>query len=105
MFKADRQYTDLTRIYSIPRRKLLWEDVEKKYGSPDESNVEGYFIDDEPEIKEKEKPTGKERERKPDNERERDYFDTEYTQEQERRDYQEYMENKLDILYSAGFGR
>ena len=66
MLKADRQFTDLTKIYSIPRRQLLWQDVEKKYGSPDESNVEGYWLDDEPEIKEKEKPTGKERQKQDD---------------------------------------
>jgi len=89
-------------------RKLMKEvvdyrEIEEKYGSPDESNVEGYFIDDEF-VEEKEKSTGKERERQPDNERPRDYYDRDYTQEQERRDYQEYQDAKLDPLFSAGFG-
>ena len=53
----------------------------------------------------KEDRSQKERERQRDNEREREYYDTEYTQEQERRDYQEYYDSKMDILFSAGYGR
>ena len=85
MLKADRQFTNLARIYSIPRKKLLWQDVEKKYGAPNESNVEGYFIDDEPEIKEKEKPTGKERERERQDDR---------STQQMRDDYEDYMQER-----------
>ena len=65
MFNADRQFTNLKKIYFNPRLKLLWQDIEKKYGSPDESNVEGYWIDDEF-VEEKEKPSGKERQKQDD---------------------------------------
>ena len=53
----------------------------------------------------KEDRSQKERERKPDNERERDYYDREYTREQAEQDYRQYQDDKLDPLFSAGFGR
>ncbi len=99
MYKARYQYGYFSQSW-IPRLKLLqvvndeegifvdrgsanpspprsYTYYEIKYGEPDESNVEGYWIDDEIEV-ELEKPTGKERERQPDNERPRDYYDRDY---------------------------
>ena len=112
MYRARYQYGSFGSLW-IPRAKLIqseednfidrgsanpgpprsWEYYEKKYGKPDESNVEGYWIDDEIEV-ETEKPTGKERERQQELERERDYTDFGPSRE----DYQEYLDDRLDRL-------
>lgn len=102
--QAEEEGMFVDRGSANPSPSWGWEYYEKKYGKPDESNVEGYWIDDEIEV-ELEKPTGKERQQQQELERERDYSDPDYTQEEEQQRDEEYLNNKLDILYSAGFGR
>ena len=120
MYRARYQYGNFGVLW-IPRAKLIqsendnfidrgsanpspswgWEYYEQKYGKPDESNVEGYWIDDEIEV-ELEKPSGKERERERNDDRSYDEYVSQYI-DYMRTHQEKYIDPYQDTV-NVGFG-